>query len=300
MRFNRIAPRVALLLIVGMLLPLFAGCGGGGGGGGGNTSNRVRGIVLDSTAGDLPVEGASVTIGGVTVLTRTRDNADANNNVGTFSMTNIPNGSSVATITPVGQSPQTVAFEPSITSGDNGELELFINIGQVRGRVLLPNGQPATNAFVTVAATGETKSVNANGTFLISLVPVGETQVFAVQGTASGSKTTNVNTGLTEIGDVVLVDDPNPNPPGLPYTIGGTVTVTGVGTPAGTQMILFRNGVQIEATVTDSSGFYGFYVPPGTYSIRAIRGGFQEVNSGDVNLTDPNNILDIDLTMNSL
>lgn len=300
MRFNCIAPRLALLLIVGLLIPVFAGCGGGGGGGGGNSGNRVRGLVLDSTTGDLPVEGATVTIGGVTVQTRTRDNADANNNVGTFSMSNVPNGSSTAIITPPGGSPQTVAFEPSVAAGENPELELYINIGQVRGRILLPNNQPATSAFVTVAATGETRAVNANGTFLISLVPIGETQVFAVQATASASRTVSVNAGLNEVNDIVLVDDPNPNPPGLPFTVSGTVTVTGVGTPGGTQMILFRNGVQVESTLTDPSGFYGFYVPPGRYTVRAIRNGFQETNSAELNLTDPNTPLDVDLTMNSL
>jgi hypothetical protein len=246
------------------------------------------------------VEGATVTIGGISAVTRTVDNADANNNVGTFEIVNPQQGANTAVITPVGGSSQTVAFEPSIGPGDNGFAEMFLNIGQVRGRVLLPNGQPATNAFVTVAATGETKSVNSNGTFLISLVPPGETQVFAVQGTASATTTLTVGNGVNEAGDMPLVDDPNPNPPGLPNTITGRVTVPGVGTPAGTNVILFRDGVQIEAVVTNGNGEYGFYVPAGNYSVRAIRSGFRDADSGVLNLTNPSTPLRADLTMTPL
>ncbi|GAB4463133.1 MAG: hypothetical protein OHK0029_31280 [Armatimonadaceae bacterium] len=256
--------------------------------------------MLNSANGDEPVEGATVTIGGVTVTTRTRDNADANNNVGTFVIVNPQTGVSTATITPPGGSPQTVAFEPPIGPGDNGQVELFINIGQVRGRVLLPNGQPATNAFVTVAATGETRAVNTNGTFLLELIPVGDTQVFAVQGTASATRTVTVAAGVNEVGDIALVDDPNPTPPGVPNTIIGKVTVPGVGAIAGTNIILFRDGVQIEATQTNATGDYGFYVPPGNYTVRAIRPGFADTDSAPLALTDPNTPIRADLTMASL
>lgn len=69
------------ILAVGALFCAFvAGCGGGGGsngggtnGGGGNGGSKAifTGVVLDANAGDTPVNGAKVVIGGVTTFTGT-------------------------------------------------------------------------------------------------------------------------------------------------------------------------------------------------------------------------------------
>jgi hypothetical protein len=300
------ARRVALLMILAALLAvtLLTGCGGGGGGGGGSSSTTFNGIVLDSLNSDQGAGGATVTMGGKTTTTRTVSNANADNPVGSFVLTDVPTGTNAVTITPSGGAAQNLLLDQPVHSGANGStaapVQLFINIGQVSGRVLLPNGQPAASAFVTVSSTAETFQTNADGTFLATLVPQGSTQVFAVKGTASAQKNVTVEYGNNGIGDLQLVDDPNPNPPGAPYTLFGTVTVQGVGTPAGTTVILFRNGIQIESTVTNGDGIYAFYVPVGQYTVRALRNGFQDTNSGTINLTDPNAPVKTDLTMNSL
>jgi hypothetical protein len=280
--------------------PMLSGCGGGGGGGGGNATTRVRFIILDSESGDTEVEGATVTFGGLTGVTRTVDNANATNPVGSVDFVNAPVNTRTVVVTPVGGTAQTLAIDPALGAGDNGTIELFINIGQISGRVLLPDGQPAANAFVTISATGETLQVNANGTFLAQFVPKGPSQVFAVEGTATKTTDVTVGNGENAIGDIQLVDDPNPNPPPLPYTVKGTITVTGVGSISGTTAVLERNGVQIETATTQNDGTYGFYVPVGTYTVRAVRNGFREEVSAPFTITDPNQPATINLTMQPL
>lgn len=298
MRLKQFAPRVALITIAVLFAVTFFGCGGGGGPGGGGGRTVVRGIVRNSTNSDEPVEGARVTIGGVSAVTRTVDNASSENPVGSFEIVNPAVGARVATIeigNPVTDTQQ-VGFEPPIVSGTNDDLELFINIGQLTGRVLLPGGQPATNARVTVAATGETRQVNSDGTFLVQLIPLGSTQLFAVQGTATATQTYTITPGLQNVGDIQLADDPNPNPPGQPRTIFGTITLQGAGNVAGVSVLLFRNGTQIESTFTDAQGKYSFLVPAGNYSLRVISTGFQD-GTANITLTDPNVPQEVNLTL---
>jgi hypothetical protein len=301
---SRRATLLVITIVAALAAALLAGCGGGGGGGGGSAGTTFYGIVLDSLNGDQGAGGVTVTMGGKTATTRTVDTANADNPVGSFVLTDVPTGTNAATVTPSGGGAQTILLEQPVHSGANGgvgaPVQLFMNIGQVSGRVLLPNGQPAADAFVTVSATAETFQTNTDGTFLATLVPKGSTQVFAVKGTASAQKDIVVDYGNNGVGDIQLVDDPNPNPPGAPYTLYGAVTVQGVGTPAGTNVILFRNNIQIESTVTGANGFYYFYVPAGQYTVQALRNGFQDTNSGTINLTDPNTPVRTDLTMNSL
>jgi hypothetical protein len=144
-----------LFLVVAFLaLGLLAGCGGGGGGGGGSVSNTVRGIVKNSLDSDKGAAGVPVTIGGVTATTRTRDNADANHPVGFFEMQNVTVGVRTATIKLSDTVTQTVAFAKPVTSGVNTDLELFVNIGQVYGQVLLPDNKTgASGAFVTIISS---------------------------------------------------------------------------------------------------------------------------------------------------
>lgn len=301
-RSARLTLWITILTMLGASFGLLlAGCGGGGGGGGGNNATtRVRFLVKDSEAGDTEVEGATVTFGSQTSTTRTVNNANATNPVGSVDFVNAPVNTRTVTVTPVGGTAQTLAIDPPLGAGDNGTIEVFINIGQISGRILLPNGQPSINAFVTVTATGESVQVNQNGTFLINFVPKGATQVFAVESTASKTVDVTIGNGENALGDIQLVDDPRQDPPELPYTLKGVVSVTGVGTPSGTTVILERNGVQIETDSTDNFGAYGFFVPAGTYTIRLIRPSFQEIVTPPFTLTDPNQPVTQDFTMQPL
>ena len=297
-------------VFVALLAALFmtSGCGGGGGGGGNNgtgnnggASNTVSGVVRDSAASDTVVEGATVVIGGKTTTTTTTDGANANNQAGSFTLTDVTEGTDTATVTAPNGVAQTVRFTPPVAAGTNAPIELIINIGQISGRVLLANGQPAGGAFVTVASTADSVTADASGNFFIPNVPAGPTQLFLVLGTASKTQTVTVNLGNTDVGDITLIDDTSTTPPGIPNTLVGTITLddpTGVVPAASANVVLFRNGVQLEATIADANGNYGFYVPAGNaYSVRASRAGFQDANSATVAITNPSVPLRVDLSL---
>lgn len=310
-RLSRRAVLQAVISTGAAAMAVFAlvgcGSGGGGGNGGGNngnngnngSSNTVSGRVYNSTDADQPVEGATVVIGGKTTVTRTVDNANSDTPTGSFVLTDVPTGTEFAVVTPVGGAAQTIRFTPPVTSGANAGIELFINVGQISGRILLPGGAPASGAFVTIAATGDSTTTDTNGNFFFPIITPGPTQISAVLGTAAKSMDITVGVGNTDVGSITLVDDPNPNPPGIPNTIVGTISLETPGVPApSTNVILFRNGSQIETTTTDGNGNYGFYVPVGNaYSVLATRPGFQNVQSGTLVVSNPSVPLRADLTL---
>jgi hypothetical protein len=288
---------LTLLALFTALVTVFAaGCGGGGGGGGtpGGPTTTVTGLVRDSANNDLPVGGATVVIGGASANTTTVDQASADRPTGSFTVSNASQGASTATVTVNGQS-QTVAFSPAVGPGANNIGDLFINIGQIRGIVLLPNGQRAANAFVSVAANGDTTTTGNDGSFLLINVPLGPTRLTLVSGLASLSQDINVGNGVTDVGELRLVQDANILPPDVPKTITGRVVLGGPGGgPAGgTLVALFRNGSQIESTFTASDGTYRFYVPVGTYTIEFRRITFQDASFGPVNVTNPATPLEV-------
>ena len=273
--------RLRLHILIGLLvfpLLLAGGCGGGGGGGGGSDTT-VTGRVLDSRNRDLPVADARVEIGGASTTTE----AD-----GAFTLRGARVGSNTAIVTAPGAEPQTIAIPTPIEAGSNGPFELIINIGQLRGRVLTAQGQPANGALVTVITTGDNVTTGTDGVFQIDHLPPGTTtEVTAVLGTASVTKPVTIGNGVTEIGDLTLVDDPNPNPPGLPRTIEGTVR-NGPNGPVmpNVSIELLQNGAPRESTTTDAAGNYTFYVPVGTYVVRASLAGFNTVEV-PVTVTNP-------------
>ncbi|HVK02085.1 MAG TPA: hypothetical protein VM490_01285 [Armatimonadaceae bacterium] len=227
----------------------------------------------------------------------TVDQANATNPVGSFRLENVPLGTDRAIVTAPGQQPQTVVFAPPVSAGTNPALELIINIGQITGQVLGPDGQPAASAFVSESATGQLVETDASGRFLIDLVPLGPTEVSAVLGTASVSKTVTVVDGVTDVGVLTLVDDPNPDPPGNPVTIAGKVTLGDTGGPgAGTFVILFRNGVQLEQTAANQSGDFGFYVPANNYTIRFLNSAYADKEIA-VTVSNPNQPVRADVTL---
>jgi hypothetical protein len=276
------------------------GCGGGGGGSTGAT-NVVTGIVLDSRQQDTAVGGATVTIGGKTTTTVTVDQANANNPVGSFRLENVELGANTAVITAPGQQPQTIVFSPPVGPGTNPALELLINIGQITGRVLGPNGQPARDAFVSDEQTAQVVQTDAEGRFLIELVPLGPNRLTAVLGTASGTKEIEVGDGVTDAGDITLVDDPVTTPPGPPYTVGGKVTLAddpgNAAAARGTDVIVLRNNIQIEVTtVNNDQGTYFLYLPPNNYTLRFRRSSYVDLDV-PVTVTNPNQPVTVDVTL---
>ncbi len=266
------------------------GCGGGGGTKTAKTT--VSGIVRNAADNDIEVEGATVLIGGKSAVTFTRDNASAANPVGSFLINDALVGAFTATVTVPGKPAQVVAFQPAVKAGANADIILVINIGQVGGRVLAPNGTPAADAFVSITTdVGSISAVtDSTGRFLLENVLEGTAELTASLGPASAVKTVNVVIGFTDIGDVTLVDDGNTNPPPTANTITGTITdSTNSATKlAGVSVVLLRNDVQVETTTTDANGKYGFLRPVGTYRIQVLAAGYLDGDSGAFTLTSAN------------
>lgn len=277
----------AALLLLPTLLLFLAGCGGGGGK---PINNEVvlTGFVLDSRKNDEPIEDAVVTIGGKSTRTTTRGQANATRNVGSFELRGVALGATNAVIKAPGYDEQTVGFNPAVVQGNNGPIELIINIGQISGRVLRVDGQPAAGAFVSVVDTGDFVTADESGNFLLTNIPSGTTQISAFLGTEIATKDVTVQNGNTAIGDVQLAEGDS-TIPGPPATIVGVVTLANDQGPASNLPVsLFRNGTQIEVFVTDANGAFGFYVPVGDYQIVVTPPpGFQSFASGTITVSNP-------------
>ncbi|MBB6049088.1 carboxypeptidase-like regulatory domain-containing protein [Armatimonas rosea] len=284
-------------LALSALASLAAGCGGGGGND--NNAAQVKGIVYDSLQSDLPLEGVTVTIGTASAVTTARAQASSTNLVGSFRITGAVIGASTATITVPGKPAQTVAFQPSLAAGTNPDLALYINIGQVRGRVLDETGKPVKNAFVVVnTAQGSISGFsNTDGTFLIDLVPDGPAELSAGSGSKIATKNLTVAFGINEAGDLTLQVDPNPNPPAPLKTISGKVT-SALDSSAipNAPVFLLRDSIQLETINTDTAGNYFFIVPAGTYAVQAVPGGYVSETKPAV-LANPNNPLTVNFNL---
>lgn len=278
---------LAVLLIITSVV--MSGCGSGGPG---DLQNIVRGIVLDSASSDAPVAGASVTIGGKSGTTA----AD-----GSFSVSGASLGSSTASVTTTGQTPQTIAFEPSVGPGTLDGLVLTLNIGQIRGRVTLAN-QPVVNAVVTETGSGFFVTTNADGRFLLPNILPGATSIVVVAQSASATRNVTVVNGLNDVGTIALAEDTNPDPPGPPAgTLIGKITLSDQASAtagAGTTVFLLRNGVQIDQALTNPNAEFGFYALPGAgYSLLVRKNAYKDASSDVFAITDPSTTLRKDLTL---
>ncbi len=295
--FDKVMTRRNFLALSALTI-LVAGCGGGGGG----TDTKaavVKGIVYDSLQADLPIEGATVTIGEASAVTTARANASADNQVGSFRINGATVGATTATVTVPGKPAQTIAFQPSISSGTNSDLALYLNIGQVRGRVLDEAGKPVSSAFVVVN-TGQ-GSINGfsnpDGTFLLDLVPDGPAELSAGAGSKIALKNLTVAFGINETGNLKLQTDPNPNPPSVLKTISGKVRANGSLTAlAAAPVSLLRSGAVLESTVTDAAGSYYFVVPAGNYSIQVAPSGYV-AQTQVARLANPNTPIKVDFSL---
>lgn len=268
-----------LSLLIVTLFALLTGCGGGGGGGPvvNGKATSVTGILLRAED-NSPVVGATVTISG----SSTTSAAD-----GSFTLPSVPSNATSATITPKAPDlPRTLilALTPKVA---NNLGNIFTSktgyTASAVGTVAAPiNGaqQPVGNATVTIAGT-QVKS-GTDGSFRIDHLPVG---LGADLNTAIGSITTPnfavkqiftqnlLVAGVNQLG-IQLLGAPVGNiPPGVPYTIKGTVTVGGKPAPAGLNVSITASGGQpLGSTTTDASGNYSFWVVTGTYAVTVTSG----------------------------
>jgi hypothetical protein len=295
--------RRRFFLLALLALPvLLSACGGGSGGNdtGAQRFATVIGIVRDSLLSDQGLSGATIEIGNITGTTTTLDQAGPDREVGTFELKTVLVGSNTARVTLPGGEVQTIAFFPAIGPGVNADVEIIVNIGQVAGRVVDPEGKPVQGASVYLTADGPSDSVDtrADGTFLIQNVLPGTVELTAVNGTQSVVKSgVTVDKGVMNVGDIRLVEDPNPNPQGAPRTIFGKVTLAPDNrTGQGTILVLLRNGVQFETQTANADGNFQFYVPVGTYTLQTVRDGFLP-GEAPITLVDANRPIEQNFTL---
>ncbi|HZT41214.1 MAG TPA: carboxypeptidase regulatory-like domain-containing protein [Chthonomonadaceae bacterium] len=281
---NKIGRVGAWILAVLGLLGLMAastGCGGGGGGGGGGgATTTVTGTVLQVDTASAPAHVATVTIGGQTVQT---------NKDGTFKVAGVPITATTAVVSDTADNlgTRTLAIQlANAPANDLGNIYLSAQgyTATVTGRVVtMVSGQtqPVGGAVVTISGSSATTATN--GTFTLSNMPVGLGTIAGEiigQVTASGFLTKTITSdqlpipltaGTNNIGDL-LIAQPSGSTPPPPYTITGTVTVSGK--PAsGVPVSISLNNNNLGSTTTDSNGAYFFWVVPGKYTITASPSG---------------------------
>jgi hypothetical protein len=126
---------------------------------------------------------------------------------------------------------------------------------------------PVVAAQVTVGSAAPVQA-GSDGRFAVADVPVGDQPVTVV---ASGyEELETVVRILPGMGDVTLeLFEEAGDPPGGPYTITGTVTLSGAPDNAGATVraLSLTTGTVLDEATTDASGHYGLFVPQGSYEL---------------------------------
>lgn len=274
---------------------LLIGCGGGGGAA---TGVQLTGLVLELRTGSGPTPSATVQAGNATVQTA----AD-----GSFTV-NAPSGTSFVLVTSplAGGGTTTFRFDfaPATTDRDLGDLYVGPEKIRVTGRVL-GSADSAPLSGATVSIGGKSALTNASGVFDISDVAFDSTSTFTFLNltglagragffTRSFNPTAGPSSGVATIDDIFLQPDTGDAPPDTPFVITGTVSPSAEAPDSIVE--LFEGTTLVRRFTVGSNRQYGFWVPPGTYTLRARKGS---LNSGDISivLTSPAQIIRRDVTL---
>lgn len=287
-----------LAVLIASTLCLIAGCGGGGGGtggGGGGTTVTILGRVIWIVNGGAVSPAATVRIGTVSTTTNAAD--------GGFNL-DVPAGATSLTVsTTVSGVPiiRTFAFPAAAASTDLGDLFIGPEEVSVTGRaVSSASGAGIGGAKVTLG--GRSATAGADGRFTVAGVAYSSTSqaVFlGLQGVASATgyfsgffaPPTGAVGGVVAVGDVPLVPTGGITPPPLPTNL--TVTVTPAG--AGSAVEVLSGVVVIRTQTADASGKAYFWLPAGSYSVRAAKGA--QTGSSPVTITTTTSQTSINVTL---
>lgn len=275
---------------------LLSGCGGGGGGG--VSGVQLTGLVLELRTGSGPTPSATVQAGTATVQTA----AD-----GSFTL-NAPSGTSFVLVTSplVGGGTTTFRFDfaPATTDRDLGDLFVGPEKVRVTGRVL-GSADSAPLSGATVAIGGKSALTNASGVFKVldvafdSTSPATFLNLTGLAGrtgffTRSFNPSAGPSSGVVSIDDILLQPDTGDAPPDTPFVITGTVSPSSEAPDSIVE--LFEGSTLVRRFTVGASRQYGFWVPPGSYTLRARKGS---LSSGDIGivLSSPAQIIRRDVTL---
>jgi len=235
-------------------------------------TGTVEGETTNADSGN-PIKNVTVKfrpdIPGTAVLV-----AGATDTTGKYVVGGIPTGRTIASVSAQGFLPAeqrvVVIQDSSGVGNDPVDFELVATSSKatVKGRVIdLITRDPVAGASVEVGGRPPVLTP-ADGRFEVTEVPVGE-QVIQVT-VQEYDPLTRTITVLPSMADLQIELAPTEaSPPAAPATISGTVTIRDQADNAGATVsaVSVRTDQVIASTVTDADGFYGLFVPPGTYRI---------------------------------
>lgn len=126
-----------------------------------------------------------------------------------------------------------------------------------------------------VSMDGVERTLDPFGQFTFENVTVGEHTILATaEGYDSGVRTINVQVGMDPVR--IALSRTGSGPPGPPFNLGGTVTLTGATDFSGVTVNLRQgtSGPQVGTTVTTADGHYDFWMVPGTYTLEVLKTGY--------------------------
>ena len=100
--------------------------------------------------------------------------------------------------------------------------------------------------------------------------------------------------GTVDVGDIQMVPEAGTTPPPLPFNLTGLVTPIGLG--AGSLVEVLSGATVIRTGTADVQGRYQFWVPVGSYTVRATQGG--SIGSSPANVVNVNQTVTANVTIN--
>ena len=269
------------ILLLGIAAVTASGCSVGSSSSGTPQTGTVTGAVLVSATDAPPAVASTITAGGQTVQAAAND--------GTFTLTNVPVGTTTLTVEAAGQKKLTLPIALAANQTDALGAVFLSATGytaSLTGTVQTINSgvtAPVANASVMIGNV--TAKTGANGGFTLNGLPIGlgagiysDTVYGNVVAAGFLSRPITANNLTTP-----LVDGPNAlqpiflaastsTVPGQPYNISGVVTVGGKpGT--GVTLSLSSGGAVVGPVTLDSTGSYTIWTVPGTYTLTATYQG---------------------------
>lgn len=245
-----------------------------------DASGTLDGLVRND-ASEEPIPGAEITVrimSGIQVLDEQRAHASS---LGNWQVSGIPIGDAVVQAVADGFLPdeEVVTVLPGRASNRLVVLDLTEGTArvQVSGRVFdVESGEPIRGATVTDDREEATGTTDADGKYVLPDVLVGQRTFRAnAEGYDPSFVTALIlaDPGPVEIGMARAAGEPPPSP----GTIGGRVTLRGAETHDGVRVVLRDRTTDtiVGAMDTGETGDFAFLVPPGSYALSFLKGGYQ-------------------------